>query len=138
VVKDFRGNDSTKSAIESSKKLKGTTRYLVINDRSIKILKSDGKVIINAFRKTCPLTPALHPSIQEVVAKHPVNVVCCIVRDKVDPPAFFGYITSDSASERKFSHVYSTGCMVRDEQSTNNGRMTNYKKSALHCTEVVE
>ena len=44
VVKDFRGNDSTKAAIEASKKLKGTTRYLLLTERSIKILKSDGKV----------------------------------------------------------------------------------------------
>ena len=44
VVKEFRGNDSTKAAIEASKKLKGTTRYLLLTERSIKILKSDGKV----------------------------------------------------------------------------------------------
>ena len=46
MVKDFRGNDSTKAAIEASKKLKGTTRYLLLTERSIKILKSDGKVTI--------------------------------------------------------------------------------------------
>ena len=49
VVKDFRGNDSTKAAIEASKKLKGTTRYLLLTERSIKILKSDGKVGENRF-----------------------------------------------------------------------------------------
>ena len=57
------------------------------------------------------MTQLCHSLFQEAIAKHPVNAVCCIVRDKVDPPAYFGYITSDAASERKFSHVYSTGCM---------------------------
>ena len=58
-------------------------------------------------------------ALQEAIAKHPVNAVCCIVRDKVDPPAYFGYITSDAAngnSERKFSHVYSTGCMGKTSE----------------------
>ena len=58
--------------------------------------------------------------MQEAIAKHPVNAVCCIVRDKVDPPAYFGYITSDAAAanggERKFSHVYSTGCMGKTSE----------------------
>ena len=49
MVKEFRGNDSTKAAIEASKRLKGTTRYLLLTERSIKILKSDGKVTVNNF-----------------------------------------------------------------------------------------
>ncbi len=48
VVKDFRGNDSTKAAIEASKKMssakQASARYLVLTERSIKILKCDGKV----------------------------------------------------------------------------------------------
>ena len=39
-----------------------------------------------------------HFLFKEAIAKHPVNAVCCIVRDKVDPPAYFGYITSDAAN----------------------------------------
>ena len=43
--KDFKGTDTTKSAIESSKKSKGgRQRFLVLSEKDVKILKRDAKV----------------------------------------------------------------------------------------------
>ena len=43
--KDFKGVDTTKSAIESSKKSKGgRQRFLVLSEKDVKILKRDAKV----------------------------------------------------------------------------------------------
>ena len=43
--KDFKGTDTTKAAIESSKKSKGgKKRYLVLSEKDVKILKRDAKV----------------------------------------------------------------------------------------------
>ena len=53
--RDFKGMDTTKSAIESSKKSKGgRQRFLVLSENEVKILKRDAKVssfltIINNF-----------------------------------------------------------------------------------------
>eukprot|EP00095_Tigriopus_kingsejongensis_P008874 maker-scaffold15_size728074-snap-gene-6.17 protein:Tk08874 transcript:maker-scaffold15_size728074-snap-gene-6.17-mRNA-1 annotation:"hypothetical protein FOTG_05348" len=49
-VKDFRGIDSTKSAIDQSKKAKAgsshgpRTRFIILSEKCIKIVKRDGKV----------------------------------------------------------------------------------------------
>ena len=43
--KDFKGMDTTKAAIESSKKSKGgRQRFLVLSENDVKILKRDAKV----------------------------------------------------------------------------------------------
>ena len=43
--RDFKGMDTTKSAIESSKKSKGgRQRFLVLSEKDVKILKRDAKV----------------------------------------------------------------------------------------------
>ena len=47
--KDFKGTDTTKAAIESSKKSKGgKKRYLVLSEKDVKILKRDAKVHIQS------------------------------------------------------------------------------------------
>lgn len=45
-MKDFRGNDSTIAAVEACKKQKGAgrTRFLVLAEGNIKIVKKDAKV----------------------------------------------------------------------------------------------
>ena len=44
--KDFKGTDTTKAAIESSKKSKGgKKRYLVLSEKDVRILKRDAKVL---------------------------------------------------------------------------------------------
>ena len=51
--KDFKGVDTTKSAIESSKKSKGgRQRFLVLSEKDVKILKRDAKVT----KKRCVAT----------------------------------------------------------------------------------
>ncbi len=48
-----------------------------------------------------------------MVTKHPVNSVCCVVRDSLDAQ-FFGYITTEPANNnQRYSHVFSTECAVR-------------------------
>ncbi len=96
-MRDFRGNDSTMSAIETGKRAKsGSTnaarpRFIMLSERSIKVLKRDTR---------------------EVVTKHPVSSVCCVVRDPAEP-AFFGYITTEPAiNNQRYSHVFSTDCVV--------------------------
>lgn len=99
VVKDFKGIDSTKSAIDTSKKAKPgsshgpRTRFIILSEKWIKILKRDGK---------------------ELVAKHDVSSICCVVQDATDP-SYFGYITTDGNNGTgeggtKYSHVFATGC----------------------------
>jgi hypothetical protein len=45
ITKEFRGTDTTKLAIESSKKSKGgRSRFLVLSEKDVKILKRDAKV----------------------------------------------------------------------------------------------
>ena len=45
ITKEFRGTDTTKLAIESSKKSKGgRSRFLVLTEKDVKILKRDAKV----------------------------------------------------------------------------------------------
>ncbi len=47
------------------------------------------------------------------MTKHPVNSVCCVVRDSLDAQ-FFGYITTEPANNnQRYSHVFSTECAVR-------------------------
>ncbi|XP_059079558.1 uncharacterized protein LOC131877787 [Tigriopus californicus] len=98
-VKDFKGIDSTKSAIDLSKKAKPgsshgpRTRFIILSEKWIKILKRDGK---------------------ELVAKHDVSSICCVVQDATDP-SYFGYITTDGGNGTgeggtKYSHVFATGC----------------------------
>lgn len=108
AVKDFRGNDSTKSAIETARKGaasgenrgktsgSGRTRYLKLSERSLKVLKRDAR---------------------EVVAKHPVSNVCCVVRDTVEP-GFFGYITASEGSGAivRHTHVFSTECVGKTSE----------------------
>lgn len=43
--KDFKGIDTTKAAIEASKKVKGRQRFLVLSEKHVKILKRDAKVV---------------------------------------------------------------------------------------------
>ena len=44
-TKTFKGNDTTKAAIEGSKRSKGgKRRYLVLDEKTVKILKRDAKV----------------------------------------------------------------------------------------------
>ena len=44
-TKTFKGNDTTKAAIEASKKAKGgKRRSLVLDEKMVKILKRDAKV----------------------------------------------------------------------------------------------
>ena len=51
--KDFKGMDTTKAAIESSKKSKGgRQRFLVLSENDIKILKRDAKVSSYFYNQT--------------------------------------------------------------------------------------
>jgi hypothetical protein len=86
--KDFKGTDTTKAAIESSKKSKGgKKRYLVLSEKDVRILKRDAK---------------------EVAATHEISNVCCVVRDKSNP-AIFGYATTTSENTaQNLAHVFTT------------------------------
>lgn len=94
-MKDFRGVDSTLAAIDTAKKSKNSTsnaprsRYLVLSEKNIRVLKRETK---------------------EIVTRHPMSAIRCIVRDAGEM-TMFGYIAPDPVvNHQNFSHVFSTDC----------------------------
>eukprot|EP00096_Caligus_rogercresseyi_P012539 TRINITY_DN5290_c0_g2_i1.p1 TRINITY_DN5290_c0_g2~~TRINITY_DN5290_c0_g2_i1.p1 ORF type:complete len:423 (+),score=98.55 TRINITY_DN5290_c0_g2_i1:64-1269(+) len=92
AVKDFKGNDSTKSAIEQIRRAKaGRLRYILITDKTVTVIKRDTK---------------------EAVEVHNIDNICCVVHDKNDP-RILGYISNDS---QKLTHVFSTDCKEKTSE----------------------
>ncbi|XP_071745713.1 uncharacterized protein [Lepeophtheirus salmonis] len=92
TVKDFKGNDSTKGAIEQIRRAKaGRLRYLLITDKTVTVIKRDTK---------------------EAVEVHNIDNICCVVHDK-DDPRIMGYISND---KQKLTHVFSTDCKEKTSE----------------------
>ncbi len=61
ITKEFRGTDTTKQAIESSRKSKGgRSRFMVLSEKDVKILKRDAKVLkILIFKRSSLFVPII-------------------------------------------------------------------------------
>ena len=91
LVKDFKGIETTREAIEKVKSSKdiinrtGMPVTMLITDKEVKISIFEGK---------------------EPIHQHDITNISCIVYD-TDNMCMFGYITSDIDNLQRFSHVFS-------------------------------